>query len=457
MSVNGSSKARPFSVAIVGAGPSGFYAAEALLRASDEIAVWMFEKLPVPYGLVRYGVAPDHPKLKSVTAVFDRIAAMEGFHFCGNVEIGRDLSAETLQEHFHAVIFAQGAASGAKLGIPGEELAGSHTAHAFVAWYNGHPDFRDLPVDLSTETAAVIGNGNVALDVARILAKPVDALRETDIADHALEVLAESKIREVNVIGRRGPAQVQFVAKELREFGETEGFRSVVDREDLLLSDACHEEIAGPNAADLKLCNDLLNGFQNMDVTADRICRFRFLLAPEAIEGKGKVTSLKLRRNRLTGAAFSQRAEPTDRWLDLPCGLVVSSVGYRPATIAPLALAPSKAHLENSEGRLTRDGDPLPGFYVAGWAKRGPKGTIGTNRGDSQQTVTTLLEDKAALALGQKKDPQRLLRKPGLRSVSYQAWRDIDAQEKAQGAKSGRPRVKMTSIREMLDACFKPA
>lgn len=453
MSLDNPSRNRSFAVAIVGAGPSGFYTAEALLRASDDIEVWMFEKLPVPFGLVRYGVAPDHPKLKAVTAVFDRIAGMEGFHFCGNVEVGRDVSIAALQEYFGAVVFSYGTESGTKLGITGEDLLGSHTAHAFVAWYNGHPDFRDLPVDLNTDVAAIIGNGNVALDVARILAKSVDELRKTDIADHALDILSQSRIREVHVIGRRGPAQIQFVSKELREFGEIEGVRSVSDVGDMVLGDACAQEIADANAADRKVCYDLLRGFnQATSRHAARVCRFRFLSTPEEIVGDSHVTSLTLRRNRLTGEAFAQRAEPTDETHTLPCGLIISSVGYRAGTIETLALASTLDHLEHTDGRLTREGTILPGLYVAGWAKRGPKGTIGTNRGDSVETVAALLEDKNQLAT-LSNAVRGLIETLPSNVVTYGQWRAIDALEMKRGTDLGRPRVKMTTTAEMLDTC----
>ncbi len=441
---------RTFAVAVVGAGPSGFYAAEALLRASDDISVWMFEKLPVPYGLVRYGVAPDHPKLKAVTAVFDRIAGMDGFHFCGNVEIGRDVSVAAIQEHFHAVIFAHGPASGAELGIPGEDLPGSHTAHAFVAWYNGHPDYRDLTVDLRTEAAAVIGNGNVALDVARILAKPIDELRKTDIADHALEVLAESQIRDIHVIGRRGPAQVNFVSKELREFSETEGFRSIVDPADMDLGVACKEELEDTGAGDLRLCAELLGGFVHSSQKAPRTCHFHFHQMPVAITGDARARVLKLRLNKLIGSAFAQRAVQTNEAFDLSCGLVVSSVGYKPALLEPLALARDGRHLDHANGRLVENGTVLTGLYVTGWAKRGPNGTIGTNRGDSQETVATLLTDKPMLAANSRQNAASLLEKLRPQMVTYDDWLAIDAREKTNGAKSGRPRVKLTSRSMML-------
>lgn len=443
-------------VAIVGAGPSGFYAAESLLRSGVDVSVDMYEKLPVPFGLVRFGVAPDHPKLKSVTSVFNRIADMDGFRFLGNVEVGKDVSIAELDGHYHAIIFAYGADHGKTLGIPGEDLKGSYTAHEFVAWYNGHPGFADLPVDLSCETATIIGQGNVALDVARILAKPVEELRQTDIADHALEVLAESRIRDIHVIGRRGPAQVQFVGKELREFAHLTDCASVIAKADLDLGPLCRDELTDPSRADARSCVDILaTFFRAEDPAIDearRRCHFLFNRMPVALHGDGIVQSMALRRTELIGDALSQCAVGTSEETNLRCGLVVASIGYKAIGLDGLPLSERADRLHHENGRILNGAAASARHYAVGWVKRGPQGTIGTNRGDSVATVETLLADLPVFA------PKTLpvsalfaaLKERGTMIMSFAQWRQIDACEVARGEPSGRPRVKLTSVDAML-------
>lgn len=446
----------PLRVAVVGAGPSGFYAAESLLRADVDVDVHvdMYEKLPVPYGLVRYGVAPDHPKLKAVTAVFDRVADMEGFKFLGNVEVGKDVTIAQLDAHYHAIIFAYGVEQGNRLGIPGENLPGSFTAHAFVSWYNGHPDFRDLPVDLSTTAAAIIGQGNVALDVARILAKPVDELRRTDIADHALEVLAESRIRDIYVIGRRGPAQVQFVAKELREFATLTGCHPVVAKADLDLGPVCRHELDDPSRADAKSCFGILESFGHPGQDA-RQCHFLFNRMPVELTGDHRVRSIAIRDTKLTGDALAQRAIALDAQTKLDCGLVVGSIGYKAIGIEGLELSDNADRLQNQAGRIVTELKSGTGHYVAGWIKRGPQGTIGTNRGDSVATVDTLLSDRHMFERPKRPVSELMsdLKNADVNIVSFANWRNIDVFEAARGAKTERPRVKLTSVDEMLGVC----
>lgn len=448
----------PLRVAVVGAGPSGFYTAESLLRADVDVCVDMYEKLPVPYGLVRYGVAPDHPKLKAVTAVFDRVADMEGFRFLGNVEVGKDVTIAQLDAHYHAIIFAYGVERGNRLGIPGENLIGSFTAHAFVSWYNGHPDFRDLEVDLSTTAAAIIGQGNVALDVARILAKPVDELRRTDIADHALEVLAESQIRDIYVIGRRGPAQVQFVAKELREFATLTGCHPVVAKADLDLGPLCRQELDDPSRADAKSCIGILEGF-GVPGQDTRQCHFLFNRMPVELTGDRRVRSVIMRHTKLTGGVFAQRAIALDAQTKLDCGLVVGSIGYKAIGIEGLKLSDNADRLQNQAGRIVPELKSGTGHYVAGWIKRGPKGTIGTNRGDSVATVDALLADRHMFERPKRSVSELIsdLKNADVKVVSFANWRNIDVFEAARGARTERPRVKLTSVDEMLGVGAKNA
>lgn len=444
----------PLKVAVVGAGPGGFYAAESLLRS--DVAVDMYEKLPVPFGLVRFGVAPDHPKLKSVTAVFARIAEMDGFRFFGNVELGRDVSIAELDAHYHAIIFAYGAERGNTLGIPGENLQGSFTAHEFVAWYNGHPDFKELAVDLSCRAALIIGQGNVALDVARILAKPVDELRQTDIADHALDALAESAIRDIYIAGRRGPVQVQFVGKELREFAALTDCPSCVDMADLALGSVCQDELVHPSRKDAKACVDLLRTFADAgcaeDQAAKRRCHFLFNRTPLALRGQNRVQTVTLGHTALQGEMLKQHAVETSETSELECGLVVSSIGYKTVGIDGLPLADRGDRLHHEDGRIVNGADRGAAHYVAGWAKRGPQGTIGTNRGDSVATVETLLADRASFT--EPKEPRThllsILANRGTEIVSFEHWRKIDACEVVRGATNGRPRNKLTSVAEMM-------
>ncbi len=425
----------PFLVAIVGSGPSGFYAAEALLRSGVPIAVDMFEQLPVPYGLVRYGVAPDHPKLKLVSITFDKIAALPGFRFVGGVSVGDDVAIGDLRAAYDAVVLATGADLSRPLGIPGETLPGCYSAGDFVAWYNGHPDHRDHSFDLSHDVATVIGHGNVALDVARILSKTADELRHTDIAAHALEALAESRVREVHVVGRGGPAQAKFGAKELRDFLELAQCDAWVDPRDL----ADLPEATGDAEQAEKLA--LLRTFAAQTPAKPRRCIFRFGLSPIAIDGEQRVEAIRFAGQ---GGAAQQ----------IGCGAVFSSIGRRTAPIAGVPYDEPRGVHANVAGRAANGNEVVTGLYVCGWSKRGPSGTIGTNRACSLATVEAVLADFAAQPR-RAGDPDALLarlRQRVARLVSYQDWTAIDAAEKRQGARSGRLREKFVSVSEMIAA-----
>ena len=429
-----------YRVAIIGGGPGGFYAAEALLRSWQSVGVDMFERLPVPYGLVRFGVAPDHPRLKQVTRVFDRIAEMPGFRFFGGVEIGRILSIGALRSCYHAVVLATGAPINRLLDVPGEGLPGSHQAGDFVAWYNGHPDFRHLQFDLGSERAVVIGHGNVALDVARILAKTADELRHTDIASHALDALATSRVREIYLIGRRGPDQTRFAAKELQEFGELADCDPLADLDDFpALSSGADPDTEAEAAL------TTLRAFSVRSITKRRRCVFLFGLIPLGIAGDSRVQRM----------AFSQRRGDvlaSSRQTIIDCGLVFSSIGRRAAPVGGIPYDEARGIHANIGGRLAADGRALPGLYVCGWGKRGPQGTIGTNRACSVETMANVLADLPQLDEPPRHPDTLFGGTSSPRYVDYRAWRRIDAEEIARGKPKGKPREKFVAFEDMFVA-----
>ncbi|MCP9629667.1 FAD-dependent oxidoreductase [Rhodopseudomonas palustris] len=426
----------PFHVAVVGSGPSGFYAAEALLRSGAAIAVDMFERLPVPYGLVRFGVAPDHPKLKLVSLTFDKIAALPGFNFIGGVAVGEDVTIDELRSAYDAVVLATGADLSRPLGIPGEALPGCYSAGEFVAWYNGHPNYRDRSFDLSHEVATIIGHGNVALDVARILSKTVDELRHTDIAAHALEALAESRVREVHVVGRGGPAQAKFGAKELRDFLSLAQCDAWVDLRELAEASVMNDD----PEQDEKL--SLLRAFAEQASSKPRRCLFRFGLAPVDIQGEQRVEAIRF-------AGQDRTAE------QIVCGAVFGSIGRRTAPLDGVPYDAARGVHANVDGRVMRGDQPVQGLYVCGWSKRGPSGTIGTNRACGMATADAVLVDLATGAPRFGNRPDALLgqlRKRVPRLINYQDWGTIDAEEKRRGAVGGRPRDKFVRVSEMIAA-----
>ncbi|GIU93679.1 MAG: NADP oxidoreductase [Gaiellaceae bacterium] len=449
---------RPLHVAIVGSGPAAFYAAAHLLASeSPRVEVDLIERLPTPWGLVRLGVAPDHPQLKTVSKAFEKIATQPGFRFLGNVEVGRDVTHEEVAARYDAVLYAVGSQTDRRLGIPGEDLPGSWPATAFVAWYNGHPDFQDLDLDLSAECAVVIGNGNVALDVARMLALTREELAPTDATDASIEALAGSSIREIIVIGRRGPVQAAWTSTELGELGELAGADVVVDPADLELDSASAAELeAASNAVRRNL--EILHGFaEHARAGKPRTIRLRFRLSPVAILGEGRVEAIELVRNRLEpDGAGSVRAVPTDERETIPCGLVFRSVGYRGVGIPGVPYDERSGTIPNAEGRvLDESGAPIPGLYCAGWIKRGPTGIIGTNKKDATETTERLLEDARDGRLPPRAHGgtiDELLAERGIEVVTYAGWERIDALERARGEPQGRPRVKLCTWDELLAA-----
>jgi ferredoxin/flavodoxin---NADP+ reductase len=445
----------PLRVAVVGSGPSGFYATEALLKGGCTVEVDMIERLAAPYGLVRHGVAPDHPKLKEAILVYDKIARLPRYSFMGNVSVGRDVTVEELRAHYHAVVFACGAETDRRLGVPGEDLAGSHTATEFVGWYNGHPDYRDRSFDLSQEVAVVIGQGNVAADVCRILAKSVDELKHTDIAEHALDALAASRVRDIHVIGRRGAAQAKFTNKELKELGELTNCDAVVRAGDLELNPESVAEL-NPKTNPVAVKNvEIFREFAaRTPAGKPRRLVFHFLEGPAALAGSGRLEQVTLARNRLEGEAFQQVARETGETEVLACGLLFRSIGYSGIPIAGVPFDARRGVFPSKDGRiLDGAGTEVSGLYAAGWIKRGPTGIIGTNRADSVATVKSLLADLPRLAQEQKSGAgglRTLLATRGIRAVSFDDWLRIDAAEIASGQLKGKPREKFTRVNEML-------
>ena len=451
-------------VAIVGAGPAGAFAAERLLRRRGDAEIDLFERLPTPWGLLRGGVAPDHQEIKRLDETFDRETLGRGCHFIGNVEVGVDISHSELMRHYTAVIYATGAQTDKSLGIPGEELPGSRPATEFVAWYNGHPDYRELEFDLSVRRAAVIGNGNVAVDVTRMLTLGLEELERTDVSDHALAALRESRIEEVVVLGRRGPAQAAFTSSELRELGHLDGVDLRVDPEEVELDSLSERWLADAGTFTARKNVDLLREFARTTPSAGAPRRIvlRFLRSPVEIQGEGRVERVVVGRNRLERDESGRiRALDTGERETIECGLVLRSVGYRAVPLPEVPFDERSFVLPNDRGRVRGpDGQPLPGVYAVGWIKRGPTGILGTNKRDADETVSCLADDLASGALPQPPNPDRneinaLLaqRKPDL--VTIEGWRAIEAHELRRGRDEQRPRVKLASRDELLAAASK--
>jgi ferredoxin/flavodoxin---NADP+ reductase len=447
-------------VAIVGAGPAGAFAAACLLRARGGVEIDLFERLPTPWGLLRGGVAPDHQEIKRLEDTFDRETLGRGCRFLGNVEIGVDVSHSELMRHYMAVVYATGAQTDKSLGIPGEDLPGSWAATEFVAWYNGHPDYRGLEFDLSATRAVVIGNGNVAADVTRMLTLSPRELERTDVADHALDALRESRIEEVIVLGRRGPAQVAFTSAELRELGHLDGVEIQVHGDEVALDPISRRWLAEEGGFTARKNVEQLHEFaaRRARPKAPRRIELRFLRSPVEIRGSGRVEAVDVRRNEIIRTEDGQlRARPVDADLEtIECGLVLRSVGYQAVPLPDVPFEERSFVLPNDRGRVrTPDGEPLPGVYAVGWIKRGPTGILGTNKRDAEETVRCLVEDLTAGALPEPPNTSReqidaLLgqRKPDL--VTVEGWRAIDAHEVEHGRTEGRPRVKLAARDELL-------
>ncbi len=438
---------RPLRVAIIGAGPSGLYAAEALTKQKDvAVRVDVFDRLPTPYGLVRYGVAPDHQKIKSVTAALQRILEHPHVRFLGHVEFGRDLTRDDLMCCYDAVVYAVGAASDRNLGVPGENLPGSRSATEFVAWYNGHPDSDVTAWTLSSTGVAVVGAGNVAIDVTRVLAKTVDELRDTDIADHALDVLAHSAVSDIYMLGRRGPAQAKFTTKELKELGALADADVIVRSEEIVLTPEDEAAVTDPI---VRRNVEVLRGFAARSLTGKaRRIHLRFLVSPVEIVGESEVEGVRLEHNRLDEKGH---AVGTGEFETLPVQLVLRSVGYKGRPLEGVPFDARTGTIPNEDGRVIRDGHAVPGEYTTGWIKRGPSGIIGTNKACAVETMAHLLSDLTMLprAAGQN-DITALLDERKVDYVVLADWLELDRHEQEQGKAAGRVRVKVVSRTLML-------
>jgi ferredoxin--NADP+ reductase len=439
-------------VAVVGSGPAGFYAADALLKSDDPtVEVDVIDRLPTPWGLVRLGVAPDHENIKAVSRAFEKTAARQGFRFFGNVEVGSTVSHDDLLRVYDAVVYTVGAQTDRRLGIPGEDLPGSWAATEFVAWYNGHPDFQDREFDLSHERVVVVGNGNVAIDCARMLALTDEELQPTDTTDEATAAINEAGIREILMLGRRGPVQAAFTPPELKELGELAGADVIVDPADLELDPASAHALEEDRER-ARRNYDLLQEFaaHAPDGRPRRIV-LRFLVSPLAILGEDRVEAVEIVRNELVEDNGRLVARPTGETETIPAGLVLRSVGYKGVPLPGVPFDERTGTIPNDRGRA----EGAERTYAAGWIKRGPSGVIGTNKKDATETVEQLLADARAGKLASVESSlslETLLEERGVNFVAYEGWQAIDAAERGAGEPLGRPRVKLTSWEQLLEA-----
>jgi ferredoxin--NADP+ reductase len=444
--------ASPVLVAVIGSGPAGIYAAEALVKQTDgDVRVDVFDRLPTPYGLVRYGVAPDHTSIKSIARYLQRVLENPAVRFFGCVELGRDITRADLLDCYDAVIYSTGAMVDRQMRIPGEELPGSIAATDFVNWYCGHPDAADHEFDLSVEEVAVVGVGNVAVDVVRILAKSAGELRDTDVPEQVIEALSRSKVKRVHMIGRRGPAQAKFTTKEARELGELPNASIHVRPEDMDL-DPASAELA---ASDRKTGGNIkaLNAWTGEPAAGRaRHIDVRFWRAPVEILGTDRVEGLKVEKTKLDE---SGRVVGTGEFETLPVGMVLRSVGYQSVPLDGVPFDERSYVVPNEGGRiLGPDGAPVPREYVAGWIKRGPSGVVGTNKSDAAETVRNLLEDAAGIDSSPKRTIEELLESRGLPVVTYEDWLKLDAAEIALAQSLDRgERVKLARWEAMTSAC----
>ena len=456
------SKGRPLQVAIVGSGPAGFYAADALLRREDlTVQIDLYDRLPTPYGLVRFGVAPDHPKIKAVIRVYERIAASRHFRFFGNVDVGSDLSVQELRKHYDQIVYAVGCETDRRLDIPGEDLQGSHTATEFVAWYNSHPDYIERSFDLSDKCAAIVGVGNVAMDVTRILAKDQDELVQTDIAGYALEALRKGQVEEVVILSRRGPQQAAFSLNEIKEIGSLTGVDLVVDPKEMELDEA--SKASGGKQGRQKV-EYLTEKSKAGEGSQRRKVRLRFCVSPVEILGEnGRVTAVKIEKNELyPDETGNIRSRGTGQYEVLPVGLIFRSIGYQGVPLPGVPFDEKRGIICNQEGRVTDSvsGQIVPNEYAVGWTKRGPTGLIGTNKSDSAATVEKMLEDiegKSA-KVDLEKRPEavdRMLAGKKLQVVTFEDWKLLDRHEVEAGKRLGKVREKLLTVSAMLEVIEK--
>ena len=451
-----------YRIAIIGSGPAGFFAADHLLKKSDiNIEIDMYDKLPTPFGLVRSGVAPDHQKIKTVTKVYDKIAANPKFRFFGLIEFGKHITLDDMKDHYHQVLFATGAQTDRRMNIQGEDLNRSHTATEFVAWYNGHPEFTDYEFDLSVEKVAIIGIGNVAVDVARILCRSENELSRTDITDYAFNKLRNSHIKEVYMIGRRGPAQAAFTNPEIKELGNLKITDTLTFKKEVKLDELTAQHLSKNPDRSIEKKLEMLNEYANTKKTNNKSLTIRFLLSPLEIlsDDNGNVKGLKLVKNKLFKSDDgSLRAKATDEYEILDVDMVFRSIGYHGIPLPSIPFNENWGIIPNRNGRITdlEGNSPLTGLYVTGWIKRGPTGVIGTNKTDSAETVSLMVEDIQNNNTFQPDSPgsdkiESLIKKRNPEYIDYEDWLKIDQEETKRGKKEGKPRVKFTKIKDIKE------
>lgn len=455
-------QSNPLRVAIIGSGPSGFYAADFLQKQKDlVVAIDMYDRLPTPFGLVRGGVAPDHQKIKTVIKAYEKTAQHPSFRFFGNVTFGRDVTREELEAHYHAILYSVGSETDRRMGIPGEDLSGSHPATKFVGWYNAHPDYREEKFDLTQENVAVVGIGNVAMDVIRILARSKSELMETDIADYALDALINSSVKNIYVLARRGPAQAAYTNPEIRELGEMEIADVTCLPEEVELDPYSKAAMEANPDRTVDTNVQIVQEYAKRAPTGKKVrIHFRFLVSPVEVIGKDRVEAVKIVKNKLVQSDDgSIRPKATDQFETIPVGLIFRSVGYMGQALPGLPFDNRNGVFPNDKGRIIdpETKAPVTGNYCAGWIKRGPSGVIGTNKPDAQESAQLILEDMAASKLLTPKNAapeavDALLKAKGIRYVSYAEWQKLDKLELERGAAVGRPRNKFSRVEEMLAA-----
>ncbi len=444
---------RPLRVAVIGAGPAGTYASDILSKSDIDVSIDIIERLPAPFGLVRYGVAPDHPRIKQIVVALANVLGRGDIRLLANVDIGTDLSLEDLREHYDAVIFATGAFKDADLNIPGIELEGSYGAADFVSWFDGHPDVpRTWP--LEAKEVAIFGVGNVALDVARILAKHPKDLASTEVPANVMEILEKSPVTDVHVFGRRGPAQVKFSPLELRELGHVPDVDVIVYPEDYDFDEASMEA-AEKNKQTKQVVKTLTDWTLREPTGASRRIHLHFLQAPHEVLGEdGKVSAVRVERTALQGDG---NVKGTGEFIDYPVQAVYRAVGYYGTEVEGIPFDQSRGVISNEGGRVVAGGDVVPGYYATGWIKRGPVGLIGHTKSDAQETIANLVEDAPRLyaeseAGAEQRSPDsllRLLQARGVEVVQWEDWELLDAHERALGEADGRERVKVVPREEM--------
>ena len=438
-------------VAVIGSGPAGIYTAQALTDPANGTAIQVdiYDRLPVPYGLVRYGVAPDHPKIKSIIGQLLKVMQRPSVRFLGNIRLGPDVTLAELRSYYDAIVVACGASADRRLSVPGEDLPGSISATEFVSWYSGHPDADPDGIALTATSVAVIGAGNVALDVARMLLTSADRLRDTDVPEHVLTELAASPVEDVYILARRGIAQAKFSSKELHEMADLPDVDILVQPADLQIAESAHHDLDGDPAR--RHAVDVLSSFADLEPQGrSKRLHFRFMVRPSAVIGTDRVTGLDVEHTEIDGAGQLTGTGQIER---IPVQLVLRSVGYRGLPMVGLPFDTDAGVIPHLHGAVLAGGQPVPGMYVAGWIKHGPSGVIGTNRKDAADTVTTLLADLPQLPPARHRDTDALLavlRARGVEVVDWAGWEQIDAAEIVKGEPVGRHRVKIHDWADLL-------